>query len=566
MAGDKVQEELHRTLASATDLDNEKSVADHMQKVMAVLIDSYPDCALEKLEEVSFLIRNGHDLSKFLIVNGIDRDYRSQAKDLAAYIEKTVPLFVKPKGGDDEEEEVEADAPVVCMIQDLLADERLFNCAGIGFGQQEGYLLQKSLQKLAAEKSATFLRFFGKIRCTQTDYYIAEATVEGGEDAGGDDDDNENAEAKDPDQEEKGTGVNKYTYFVTNSPFAPWKMLPDIAPSHIQAARKIKVLFHGDLERDITVNPFFFGKEKHLLRAQIARIAQSTMLTTKGQYKLNEEDLSGREIDENIPEDETKENPLPTTSEAAKVGTWVHFNASILNNCKTIHEDPAEEAPEGFEGEYDIEQEKQKIEQADPFEPRLKPISGDDRIKMGGKLTNAPWTVRLVGDPTEYHTEQGKSICHGVAVVRSLIWPGAFTLYQNGKQTAIYVGDGSKFSDKLKPFPLAPPQLNMDPVEYGEFVLPEIKVLTFEEIGQKIEADFDEIWGKHDTDDSGFLAEDDIKKLAADIKAKVNGKEEAEEVNEQAVAEAFGQAEKNEDDKLGKDLVKTIMINIFEQL
>jgi radial spoke head protein 4A len=153
------------------------------------------------------------------------------------------------------------------MIQDLLADERLFNCAGIGFGQQEGYLLQKSLQKLAAEKSATFLRFFGKIRCTQTDYYIAEATVEGGEDAGGDDDDNENAEAKDPDQEEKGTGVNKYTYFVTNSPFAPWKMLPDIAPSHIQAARKIKVLFHGDLERDITVNPFFFGKEKHLLRA-----------------------------------------------------------------------------------------------------------------------------------------------------------------------------------------------------------------------------------------------------------------------------------------------------------
>jgi len=110
------------------------------------------------------------------------------------------------------------------------------------------------------------MRFFGKIRCTQSDYYVVESTIEGGEEAAGDDDD-ENAEAKDPDQEEKGTGVNKYTYFVTNSPFSPWKMLPDLAPSHIAAARNIKVLFSGDLERDIIVNPFFFGKEKHLLRA-----------------------------------------------------------------------------------------------------------------------------------------------------------------------------------------------------------------------------------------------------------------------------------------------------------
>ena len=44
-----------------------------------------------------------------------------------------------------------------------------------------------------------------------------------------------------------------------------------------------------------------------------------------------------------------------------------------------------------------------------------------------------PWVVRLVGDQSEYKTEQGKTVCHGVVVVRSLVWPGAFTLYQNGK-------------------------------------------------------------------------------------------------------------------------------------
>lgn len=66
MGKDKTQENLHRILGSCTDLNNEHNVADHIQSVFAVLIDSYPHCALEKLEEVSYLIRNGHDLSQFL--------------------------------------------------------------------------------------------------------------------------------------------------------------------------------------------------------------------------------------------------------------------------------------------------------------------------------------------------------------------------------------------------------------------------------------------------------------------------------------------------------------------
>ena len=142
---------MHRVLGSAADLDNENTVADHMQKVFAVLIDSYPDQALQKLEEVSFLIRKGHDLSRFLTVGGLNRDYRGQAKDLDDYIKKTQPLFTKPVSGEDEEE-APPETPPTCGIQDLLADDRIFNCAGIGFGQQESYLLQKSLQKLATEQ------------------------------------------------------------------------------------------------------------------------------------------------------------------------------------------------------------------------------------------------------------------------------------------------------------------------------------------------------------------------------------------------------------------------------
>ena len=346
---------------------------------------------------------------------------------MAAYIEKTKPLFEKPKA--EEEGEDPPEAPPVCFIQDLLADARNFNLAGIGFGQQESYLLQKSLQQLAAKEQATFLRFFGKIRCTNSDYYVVEATADGPADAEEENAEGAEGEDKDPNMEEKGSGVNRYSYYVTNSPFDSWKRLPDLSPAHIEAARKIKMLFSGDLERDIICNPFFFGKEKHLLRAQIARIAHSTILVPKGSYKLNEEDE--RQVEEFVPEEDSKVEPLPSTVQAANLGAWVHFNPSILNNCRTLHLDPPEEAPEGFEGEYDLEQAKKDIEAADPFEPRLKPITSDASIKMGGKMTQLPWVIRLEGDRQEYKTQDnsGKIVCHGVVVIRSLTWPGSYTLY-----------------------------------------------------------------------------------------------------------------------------------------
>ena len=60
--------------------------------------------------------------------------------------------------------------------------------------------------------------------------------------------------------------------------FDSWKKLPDCSPADIDMSRKVKVLLTGDLERDIYTNPFFFGKEKNYLRAQIARIYFSTAL------------------------------------------------------------------------------------------------------------------------------------------------------------------------------------------------------------------------------------------------------------------------------------------------
>lgn len=78
-----------------------------------MLIENYPNNGLDKLEEVSYLIRKGQDMSQFLKVNH-SRNYKEQAKDLASFIEKTMPLFVRPKPENEEEEVPET--PAVCSI------------------------------------------------------------------------------------------------------------------------------------------------------------------------------------------------------------------------------------------------------------------------------------------------------------------------------------------------------------------------------------------------------------------------------------------------------------------
>ena len=82
-------------------------------------------------------------------------------------------------------------------------------------------------------------------------------------------------------------------------------------PQDIVESRNIKVVFTGDLERKIYTNPFFFGQEKHYLRAQIARISHSTTLLPSGLWRKVED--NDREIEENTPEDDS-EIVMPSTN------------------------------------------------------------------------------------------------------------------------------------------------------------------------------------------------------------------------------------------------------------
>ena len=85
------------------DKDNKTDLAEHVQNVMDVLIDSYPDEAIKRFEEVSYLLKKGEDLSKFLKVKD-ERNYSELAGCLSEYIEKGQGLFKAPVAEEEGEE------------------------------------------------------------------------------------------------------------------------------------------------------------------------------------------------------------------------------------------------------------------------------------------------------------------------------------------------------------------------------------------------------------------------------------------------------------------------------
>ena len=72
-----------------------------------------------------------------------------------------------------------------------------------------------------------------------------------------------------------------------------------------------------------------------------------------------------------------------------------------------------------------------------------------------------------MGDKDEYANEKDPktSISNGVVVVRSLLWPGAYSFYYGGRVLQVYLGNGHKFSQQSNFYPVNPPVVMDDPDE-----------------------------------------------------------------------------------------------------
>jgi hypothetical protein len=143
--------------------------------------------------------------------------------------------------------------------------------------------------------------------------------------------------------EKRGEGVNKLVYWVTDNPLNDWIQLPDAKVEHIKQAREIKHIFTGDLNATFQSNPAFNGKERHLLRAQLARIFAATAIVPKGLFEIDEETQQMKFAED---------FQMPSVTELSNLETWVNVHPSILKAGRCTHL----ELPEGMD-----EEEKQKI-------------------------------------------------------------------------------------------------------------------------------------------------------------------------------------------------------------
>lgn len=63
-------------------------------------------------------------------------------------------------------------------LPDLMGDSKLWQWANISFGEYNVMLLQASMKKLLQSSGASMLRLWGKIKGINSDYFIAEGTLE----------------------------------------------------------------------------------------------------------------------------------------------------------------------------------------------------------------------------------------------------------------------------------------------------------------------------------------------------------------------------------------------------
>lgn len=449
------------------------SLHDHLVQLSRKLAEQKPGEALAQLETLSrdlkqstFRGQGAPDISIPIVPDAEAENARLQ------YCDDVLKLSQLPTPAQT----------IAGVVQDFMKDSAMFKWAGVGFDQQESYLIGASLKRLAMETpSLERLRFWGKILGTEGDYYIAEGMLKS------------IPKVVDPDApvvhtppwsdafdiEPRGEGANAFTYFVSAGPCQPWQRLPAVRACHILTAQKTKRLLTGKLDAPVLSMPWFPGKERHLLRAQIARISASCTLAVTGWFQPNEENPN---IIEEAPEAE-----FPAQDALATPDAWVHRLNCINRLGKCSYPDVDAITESLGEGGGTAEQTKalKQVSDTQAAEGDLAskaPLSGIgedlNEVKPEGEENNIAWSFKVFGDKTTYGEKS-----HQVTSVRSTIWPGATTVAQGNRFANIYIGYATKCSTLLpnKPdsglpiienaapfFPLVPDDIMDEPQDLEE--------------------------------------------------------------------------------------------------
>lgn len=334
-------------------------------------------------------------------------------------------LFQMPeKKIDAEGNPIELEAPNDFETEDVVSQAAMMEAVGAGLSRQEMYGVAMAIKKLGEDPNIKIntVRFFGKLLGTHADYYVFETTLkEPGESAVDD-----QWHGTEPPGEAAGTGANTYTYYVCSYLGGAFRKLPDVTPQQIKVARQIKKFLTGSLEAPVSAYPPFPGNEANYLRAQIARIACSTVLCPNGMFSVGEDEVSVERVEDFAASDAA--TMRETTS-------WAHRYPYLRKQGRCVA--AKREAPEGEEDNFQLTPEEEEEGPA-----LLTTVDQDVEVVGGGPAWTAVTSSAL--ETTKFP----------VTAMRSNVWPGAYSIVKGAEFTNVYVGYGIKNA----PFvPLPPP-------------------------------------------------------------------------------------------------------------
>ena len=382
----------------------------HLNELIKEIVSLHKEDGYDKFEEISMYIKK--KMTKLTL------EYEPYP-----YISKEL-MILTPKEKKVFQEKLKIKVPKVKEVQnymeDILSHASILEWVGINFNQTEWYKIRLAMKKLLIENKCEYIRFFGKIYGINSDYYIIQGIVK-------------DYPMKNPPKhvESRGNeGINRFTFWVSDSLLEYWNELPDITAEQLRISRLFKYIFTGELNSKVKSFVSFPGKEMHLLKCQIVRILHSSSIVPKGYQKLSEnykDQLEGKIV-------EYDEEYKPLSFEEMKdpeFANWTHEYAYIYPSGKVI--DPSVE---------------NQIE-------RMKGIGEDEGYKIkegeGEEVTEVEakfWKIKTVGDSMSYVIPEKEPITHAVIHIFNERWPGTHCVWKEGVFCNIYIGFGYKDVDE----------------------------------------------------------------------------------------------------------------------
>ncbi|CAH8840240.1 unnamed protein product [Trichobilharzia szidati] len=433
--------------------DNDYNIYDHLVSILRTVLRGGSDDSLTELENLSRKLKKYKCSASTRLMRNVEE--KSAELDLAVLRR---PYFsYNPKEN--------------FRLQNFPDLPKLFFAleqAGIGFPQEEVINLSLSVRNFLKSVPSNSVRFWGKYLGTCKCYYILEVEelqpavkppdsfkvqtnlMESESTARSDVALSERLAVLDLDPlpksewksqpsippEESGKGTNRKAYYVCNILGEKWIRLPDVTPEQIVTSRMIKYFCTGNLEAEINSYPTFPGTEKNFLRAQIARISGSTIISPINYYQFNEDEEEEMEEDasrENFVENSEYEPMTIYDLTDPSLSNWVHHTAYILPQGRTVWWNTATKSNDDLDDELSEEEEEEPDEpEPETGPPLLTPLSEDAEI---GSIP--PWSTRITSQLIPHYA---------FAVLSSNVWPGAYAIAQGRFFENIYIGWGLKYT------------------------------------------------------------------------------------------------------------------------